>query len=389
MRLFLEKSGFKPEIQSDGSKVLDTAQGPDAPAIIILDWVLPGKDGLAICKELRAARLRSRPYVIMFSSRNGGNDVVTALNAGADDFISKPFNVIETQARLKVASRLVEYQSELLQQISDNDTLIQRNSLLGEIIHRKAGGHPGSHSQKAQQAPKSKAAELNSAEFSLQELRFVTTAALLELRLATESISSVPLERKETPFLWHSWSSLVLPEHGLWMDLVLQGENASVLGLFKRSVGRDPLSESERNVYFSEIARTIAVGFSRAMNVRSCKTIAPLMARTKLADGRSIPHNIDARCYSMTVDGQKLSLTLSVTPSSSIEAKASELQEFDILAEQFPAPEVSEVPMFMQGVSLNPRFIEKIRHISDASTPTPLVPVHRPTSVARYFNGYA
>ena len=129
MQLFLARSGYTPIIHSDGSKVLELAQSEDPPPIIVLDWMLPGADGLTICRALRTAKLKSRPYIFMLSSKTNRDDVAAALDAGADDYVTKPFHINELQARLRVAKRTIEYQKELLHQIADNEALHQRNSL--------------------------------------------------------------------------------------------------------------------------------------------------------------------------------------------------------------------------------------------------------------------
>ena len=75
--------------------------------IVIVDWMMPEMDGLELCKQIRDSKLGYYVYMIMLTSRNFSNDLVTSLSAGADDFISKPINLKELRARIRSAERVV------------------------------------------------------------------------------------------------------------------------------------------------------------------------------------------------------------------------------------------------------------------------------------------
>ncbi len=386
MKLFLEKSGYQPEVQSDGTRVLETVQGPDAPPIIILDWMLPGQDGPTLCRALRSARLHTRPYILMFSSRNSANDIASALDAGADDFISKPFNVAETQARLRVACRLIEYQLELQRQIDDIEALNQRNSLLGEMMGRKttAGGTGTDASPKSQHiVPRH--AQGNLAGFSLHEIRFMLTASLIELRLAVESATPFQGVPAEPNLHLCAWASLVAVEPGLWVDLILDARHEEAHRLFQKSLGRDPRNDAETAVYFAEVIRTIAKGVSRTLAIRAGEIQIPLMSRARLTQPKSIPLPLECQSYNVKVDSANLRLTVAVQGQAKLRLIASELREADILAEQYPPKEFSEVPLFKAGTTLTPRFIERIAYQTESLEEGNLAAVFRPSRLARFF----
>lgn len=384
MKLFLEKSGYQAEVQSDGSRVLELAQGPDAPPIIILDWMLPGQDGPSLCRALRSARLHTRPYILMFSSRNSATEIAAALDAGADDFISKPFNVAETQARLRVACRLIEYQLELQRQIDDIEALSQRNSLLGEMMGRKSGPAPAGAAQKTQHmVPRH--AKGNPANFSMHEIRFLLSASLIELRLAVESASPVEGLPSESALHLCGWACLVASEPGLWMDLILDARHEEAVKLFQKSLGRDPRTDNETAVYFAEVVRTIAQGISRTLAIRAGEVVMPLMSRGRLAQPRAIPLPLECQSYHVKVDSTNLRLTLAVQGQSKLKLAAADLREADILADQYPPREVSEVPLFKPGTTLTPRFIERIAYNSEGLSEENHATIFRPSRLARFF----
>jgi len=99
---------------ADGSAALKALSETRGPRLAILDWMMPGVDGLSIC---RAMRQRPAPYVyvILLTSRDRHEDLVTALEAGVDDFLTKPFEIIELRGRLQSGARVLSLQENLLQ----------------------------------------------------------------------------------------------------------------------------------------------------------------------------------------------------------------------------------------------------------------------------------
>jgi diguanylate cyclase (GGDEF)-like protein len=81
----------------------------------ILDWMMPGQDGVEVCRRLRAAAREPYTYVLLLTARTDSQDLVEAIDAGADDYLTKPFNSSELRARLRAGRRIVELQEQLLE----------------------------------------------------------------------------------------------------------------------------------------------------------------------------------------------------------------------------------------------------------------------------------
>jgi putative two-component system response regulator len=111
LRVTLTAWGYDVVEVADGAAAWDILQGEQAPKLAILDWMMPGIDGLEVCRRLREIPRHEPTYVIILTSRNGKENIVTALDAGADDYISKPFDRDELQARLRVGRRIVGLQT--------------------------------------------------------------------------------------------------------------------------------------------------------------------------------------------------------------------------------------------------------------------------------------
>jgi PAS domain S-box-containing protein len=115
----LEKKGFEVICCCDGSEALRALQSENAPTLAILDWMMPGMDGVDICRTLRSSGTRSQPYLILLTCKGYREDVVSGLGSGADDYIVKPFNAEELLARIKVGQRILGLQSDLAARVEE------------------------------------------------------------------------------------------------------------------------------------------------------------------------------------------------------------------------------------------------------------------------------
>jgi sigma-B regulation protein RsbU (phosphoserine phosphatase) len=111
----LAKWGYEVVSACDGNEAWDKLQENNAPRLIILDWMMPGKNGIELCRKLRSRDNVDPIYIILLTARDDKNDLVEGLSAGADDYIAKPFNTEELRARIDVGRRMVELQDSLIE----------------------------------------------------------------------------------------------------------------------------------------------------------------------------------------------------------------------------------------------------------------------------------
>jgi two-component system cell cycle response regulator len=111
----LRSWGFGVTLAESGSEGWQILEQPDSPKLVLLDWVLPDLDGLEVCQRIRKAG-SSGPYVyvILLTSNEGRQNMLDALQAGADDYLVKPFDELELKARLLVGKRILDLQEELV-----------------------------------------------------------------------------------------------------------------------------------------------------------------------------------------------------------------------------------------------------------------------------------
>lgn len=123
----LERLGWDVITAEDGNaawQVFETLKGEDAPELAVLDWMMPGLEGVEICRRLRATPGFELVYVILLTSRRDKGDLSAGLAAGANDYITKPFDTTELEARVRVGERMVRLQTSLASRISELESAL-------------------------------------------------------------------------------------------------------------------------------------------------------------------------------------------------------------------------------------------------------------------------
>jgi diguanylate cyclase (GGDEF)-like protein len=111
----LRRWGFGCAVAETGSLAWSLLQQPDSPKLVLLDWVLPDVDGIELCQRIRQAGApRPYVYVILLTGKDGQQNMLKAMQAGVDDYLEKPFDESELQARLLVGKRILDLQEELI-----------------------------------------------------------------------------------------------------------------------------------------------------------------------------------------------------------------------------------------------------------------------------------
>jgi sigma-B regulation protein RsbU (phosphoserine phosphatase) len=136
-RCFLEatlvKSGYEVTVTCDGHQAWEALQH-DAPAIAILDWMMPGIDGVEVCRRARAIQSPTPTYLILLTAKSEKGDIVQGLDAGADDYVTKPFDRRELHARINVGLRVSELQRNLADRIADLEAALTRVKQLQGLL---------------------------------------------------------------------------------------------------------------------------------------------------------------------------------------------------------------------------------------------------------------
>jgi phosphoserine phosphatase RsbU/P len=135
-RIFLQRTlqrwSYEVVVTEGGDEAWRVLDEPDPPPLAILDWMMPGLDGTEVCRRIRRRAAPIPTYVILLTARNAKEDTVVGLRAGADDYLTKPFDENELHARLQVGLRLIELQRKLGDEVAKlADALAQVKQLHG------------------------------------------------------------------------------------------------------------------------------------------------------------------------------------------------------------------------------------------------------------------
>lgn len=127
--------GYDVIVAHNGNEAWSILEKSDRPNMAVLDWMMPGLDGVEICSRLRNLNSTNYIYVILLTAKNKREDMIKGLESGADDYIIKPFNHEELKSRLKIGQRLIELEQRILRLASTDylTGLLNRRAFLERL----------------------------------------------------------------------------------------------------------------------------------------------------------------------------------------------------------------------------------------------------------------
>src|SRR5574340_162757 len=143
----LQRWGYRGVLAANGRDAWERLEADDGPRLAILDWMTPDLDGAEVCRRVRGSAREDYVYVLLLSARAGTQYLIEGMEAGADDYLTKPFNAHELRVRLRAGRRILELQAELLaardalqrQATHDGLTGVWNRTAIVEILQRELG----------------------------------------------------------------------------------------------------------------------------------------------------------------------------------------------------------------------------------------------------------
>ena len=130
----LERWGYEASVVRDGREAWEHLCGEVAPTLAMLDWMMPHMDGPDICRRVRAELPLANMYLLLVTAREARGDIVAGLNAGADDYIVKPFDPEELRARVAVGIRVLTLQQKLAERVAELETALSNVKQLRGLL---------------------------------------------------------------------------------------------------------------------------------------------------------------------------------------------------------------------------------------------------------------
>ena len=134
LETLLRKWGYEVTTTLDGEAAWEVLRGPNAPSLAILDIMMPGIDGLELCRRLRNSPMSMPPYIILLTAKQGVREIVEGIEAGADDYLTKPYDRDELRVRVQVGARIIELQTKLAERVQQLEVALDHVKQLQGIL---------------------------------------------------------------------------------------------------------------------------------------------------------------------------------------------------------------------------------------------------------------
>jgi DNA-binding response OmpR family regulator len=126
--------GYQVVTTVDGDQAWRVMSEPNAPHLAILDIMMPGVDGLEICRRVRQRSSAITPYIILLTAKHGASEIVKGIEAGADDYLTKPYDRSELRARVRVGVRMIDLQINLADRVEELEDALEHVKQLQGIL---------------------------------------------------------------------------------------------------------------------------------------------------------------------------------------------------------------------------------------------------------------
>jgi two-component system cell cycle response regulator len=138
LEVSLSSSGYKTQLVADGAEALRVLEQAESPKLVILDWMMPKMDGVEVCRAIKKRGSEPYVYIILLTAKGHQEEINEGLEAGADDYITKPFDLQELKARLRVGKRILELHEQLVSQATrDSLTSLLNRSAILDVLQKE------------------------------------------------------------------------------------------------------------------------------------------------------------------------------------------------------------------------------------------------------------
>lgn len=347
---FLARFGYESLVVQNGAEAWEILQSPQAPPLAICDWMMPRMTGPEVCARLRAIKQPVRTYVILLSSRNSKLDIVKGLDAGADDYIVKPCDLTELQARLRVALRSLKYEEQLRKTIAEYDQLIRRHTMLGEMAGQQVAAQAAPAALPA--AAVAPAPATVAAPAAAPDLSALLCEALREIGLGQGQLETNAGPAGATDF------SVVLPAYvkrdAEWVDLRLDITRGGAHALCRAVLRRSANSEHELLGVLAEAVHLLLSARSLARAKQALGLVPVLPPVAARSDALPKPAAAPAQRFALKLAELTIHAAKFTAPAVVKNKFLPQLQVGDLVVDAARAPGDGEQVLLSAGEVITP-----------------------------------
>jgi hypothetical protein len=211
--------------------------------------------------------------------------------------------------------------------------------------------------------------------------------SLAEVGLGTAQVTTVTQAPATAERSFTAWAPLVMIREKLWIDLLLEADDASAVAIFESLLGRIPVSEREQVDFLAETFNLVCTTIKTSLTEQGATVLAPVISRSIRTASLNIrpPSGANISRHQIALPQVNAHLTVLRQAAPIIAKSLGQLHEMDILAENLPSPSTTEVFLLNQGVVLNERYIEKLTSLAKAENKGLRVPVIEPSRLTEFF----
>ncbi|MDP1830235.1 MAG: response regulator [Archangium sp.] len=323
---------------SSGAEALDHLLRADGPSIALIDWEMPNLSGVEVCRKVREATLEIRPHLLLVTGRSERADVVEALEAGADDFLTKPPHPAELQARVQVGMRNVQLQRELQVRINELKSTLRRLDVVGGLAAQSNQKVAGA----ARQGTLRPQLEALDAVRALPE-RFAAVLENLE----------APEQAAPAAELW-AHLALALPAQAAWLDVTLEVSRALATSAVKKLSNSVPTTDQALLDCVSDVMTLVLRGFQQQLETLGIEVLKPLSARGFVG---SLAMPVSEHRLRLVHRGWTLQLI--ETPTEVSATRFAELSPGTMLVSSLTPPNMPGVEVLAKGTVLRPSYLTR------------------------------
>jgi DNA-binding response OmpR family regulator len=369
LRIMLQNAGYGVVLAGDGKEAWAALQRRDAPKLAILDWMMPGMTGFEVCRKLRQTNESIRTYVIFLTAKTAKEDIVSALDAGGDDYITKPCNKGELLARLRAGERMVALQQQYQCRIDEVQSLVRRYELLGDKLHNQAG-------QSDAGMPTS------------LEINQVFTKTLKDLgidSIAKKAKSTLEGHAKQE---FTAWSAVILKRDSLWLDIKMEADRVSAWSMWADATGTIPDSNERLLDILGGILNMTQANLKRAFLDRGDEVITPFIPKAMPVQNFPVLSSPaqESDQYTFTAPDIAIPLVVDRHPAPIVKKTVYELLPFDVLADDIYSPDIENRILLNKDVVLDDHYILKLKDLSKFKSENFPVSVIEPSPLTKAIN---